>query len=390
MKRKEIAIPIDGLLVGVTFFILIFYNFHRYIFQYNSEATSPLYTNTPLIWKVLKYVLLILFTGLFFSTQRYRDKAKPITYVLLSIVLFILIVNLVQAFMYAAFLDELEFVFYFLLLLPFWFCVQDMSDLRINYARLISFAALVLFAFNFIAIANFFISGRLPALAFEGGLVRFGSFWDDPNGFAFLCVFFVYYFFHKKKYLLALLAFINLIPAFSFSAYLLLFVSMFYWVIIGLWERSMRWIRFAGAIIIAVIFIVTYFFSELQNIYEVKKQSIDDHLYRKLIFNFFPFQESQLQFSEMWYESFLFNYFPFSIIILCLISFFFITLFFNPRKKETKFFIFLFLAANFFFSMLYIFPLNFIFIALLIDYLKSPSYRFRNAHSLTTNHTRFI
>lgn len=356
----------------IGFLALLLYDFHRYIFKYNSEGTSPTYADTPLVWKVSKYLILSVIMGVFFSVANFTrtiSKWHILIYVFVAIVV---VVNILNFFVYGIFNNqETEYCFWFLLLLPYCFVTDSVFNIDLNYNKLLTWAAIVLYASNAVAIANYLFTGRLPALAYEGGLVRFGGFWDDPNSFGILCVFYFYYFINKKKYLLALFSVINILVAFSFTAYFLLLLSMLYWAVTTYKSFNKKWTMFGVCVFALISAFVVYYWDLLVGLYEIKAESVTEHLTQKMIFNPAPLFTSPLQFSENWYESSFYNYFPFSILMHAAMLWLFLSLFVNSQNKALKFFFFLFITSSFFFSMLYTFPMNFVFIFLLIDYVKT-------------------
>lgn len=356
---------------SIGFISLLVYDFHRYIFQYNSEGTSPTYTNTPTVWKLGKYLLVPIILGIYFATLSYSNKTNKWFLPIYSLVIFILLVNVLNGVLYGEFnTDETGYCFWFLVMIPYWFSPNSVFTTKINYHKLITWSAIILYISNGIAVGNYYLNGRLPALGYEGGLVRFGGFWDDPNAFGIICVFYFYYFINRKKYLLTLSAVACILLTFSFTAYFLLIASIGYWVFKTYRVISKKWLITGVVIVLLISAVGLYFFEPLMALYEIKSESVNEHLTQNLIFNFVPLQNSSLQFSENWYESSFYNYFPVSILIHAGFLVLFISLFKNSSNKDLKFYFFLFVTSTFFFSMLYTFPLNFIFIFLLTDYLK--------------------
>jgi hypothetical protein len=353
------------------FVVLLFYDFHRYIFQYNFESTSPTYTNTPVSWKIGKYIILAIIALFFYLNLKYKIYfGKPFIFIY-SVIGVIIVVNILNYVIYDKFnIDEFQYCFWFLLAVPYWFSKYSFKDLSINYSRLIFYSAIILYLSNIYAVANYLISGRLPALGYEGGLVRFGGFWDDPNAFGIICVFFFYYFINRKKYILSVFSVLNIFVTFSFTAYLLLIFSTGYWIFSKYNLINKKW-AFISLILCILLSIVVYFnYGALLSLYSVKEESVNAHLNTSLIFNILPLMNSPLQFSENWFKSSFYNYFPISILIDIGFFILFVSLFIRARDKELKFYFFITIMCSFFFSMLYIFPINLIFIFLLADYLK--------------------
>jgi hypothetical protein len=361
------------------FTVLLLYNFHRYIFQYNFEGTSPTYTNTPTIWKIGKYLIMLLILSFFYLNASYKWRLNKSFFYIYGLVLFIITINILNVIIYGDVnIDELQYCFWFFLTLPYWFVKEKLVDFNINFTRMITIGAWVLLISNVIAIGNYYITGRLPALGYEGGLVRFGGFWDDPNAFGIICVFLFYYFASQGKILLSLFTVISILFTFSFTAYLVLIVSMAYWVLSSYKTINVKWF-FASIVLFALILSVAIInLEKLTELYAVKESSVNEHLNTSLIFNIIPLVNSPLQFSENWYKSSFNNYFPVSLLIDAGLLLLLVSLFTNSAHRELKFYFFLFIVCSFFFSLLYVFPLNFAFIFLLADHLKASHFKIKS------------
>lgn len=348
--------------------LLLFYNFHRYIFKFNSENTSPTYTNTPTSWKVGKYVVLG-FIGLFYYLN--TSWGNKITKRTLPLILALGITSIYNIFNLYYFksvsFDETGYVFYLVLLLPYLLSRYSINDLNINYYVWIKRSAIVLFISNLFVILNYLFRGVLPALAYEGSLVRFGAYWDDPNGFGIICVFFFYYFYKKRNYILAICSIICIVLTFSFSCYILLIVISVYYF---LFEKRMI---LPLIIALCILFIVFMSYSDkILDLYTLKQGSIEGHLHNEFKLNLLNGSFYETQFSENWYVSFFYNYFPFSPIILILfLSSIFVYSLKNWKTKKNAicFFLLIVLGSNFF-PLLYIFPINFLIVILYLDIFR--------------------
>jgi hypothetical protein len=315
--------------------------------------------------------------AIFYLCSSYKKKTSRWFLVIYSLIGLVLLVNVLNFVIYHEFdMEEAEYCFLFLLLALYWFSNSSVLEVNINFDRLFTIGAIVLYTSNAIAIGNYYLFGRLPALGYEGGLVRFGGFWDDPNSFGIVCVFFFYYFINKKRYILTIVSFVCLLFTTSFTAYFLFICSIGYWVFITYKKYNKKWLMLGAGIVLVIVAALYAYWDLIWNVYDVKSESITQHLQKKMIFNFFPLQNSSVQFSENWYESSFYNYFPFSLIIHLAFLLLLLSLFINSNQRDYKFFLFLFVVSTFFFSMLYTFPLNFIFMVLVIDYLKPKASHF--------------
>ena len=294
---------------------------------------------------------------------------------------YIFIINLLSYAIYTkSIFDEFEYPLYFFMLSPLFLFPQNFIQ-KIVYEidKLLIIAAWILIFSNLYIYINYILFDRLPAHAYVGTLVRFGGLWDDPNGFSFFCVFLFFILWRKKNFITCFGLLINIVFAFSFASYLLFIFSFFYWVIIDRFKIK-------GIHVLAIIFIITiiilfflfvitpeniYYF---KGIYEAKKGSIEVH--KKLLnlnFYFIPLTNEGVQFSETWMLSFFFNYFPISPIAIFGLFHLLFKQIFTRDKSYIIYYITIFIIGMFFLPLLYVFPINFIFILLLILYIKTEN-----------------
>lgn len=183
-----------GTLVFVALLVVaLYYLAYRYPFQINSSTTSPTYSDTPPLLQLGKYALIavILVAGLVVVVTRgdarwrrsWRDARQDQRVVMVGM-------GIVSALLLArgAAVGPLDIVVVSLTLavLPALGLILLASPIspRSIWRTLVWFAGVALVV-ELAQIILFAILGRLPALAYEGSLsVRFGSLWDDPNGFA--------------------------------------------------------------------------------------------------------------------------------------------------------------------------------------------------------------
>lgn len=166
---------------------------YRYIFKYDSTGTSPTYANTPFLFKAAKYGItlgFILASALLVAIHRGRTRA-----ISRSTLYFLLWITGFFAYSCAFGLTYLQghhalehdlvfrglFFFPLLVFLPFHF--RGWISARRYFAAVIVFGCIYHVSYSVIQILAFKLFGRLPALGYPGGLVRFGGGWDDPNGF---------------------------------------------------------------------------------------------------------------------------------------------------------------------------------------------------------------
>lgn len=179
--------------------LYLFYYSYRYIFQYNSDNTSPTYANTPLAFQWGKYIVLfivILFLILFLNHRFCLTKENK---VLGLSVLFLVVQGVI---LIGAGRTSNHWIL-ILVLFPVLFYLGSNSRIEIGaIKKILNFFFAYTVIYEFIQIVLFFQMGRLPALGYATGKitdVRFGGAWDDPNGYAILLSFFFPYYFFETK-----------------------------------------------------------------------------------------------------------------------------------------------------------------------------------------------
>lgn len=167
--------------------LYLYYLSYRYPLQVNSSLTSPSYSDTPGWLQSAKYAVFILLLAmivLYFAVSRtkvrFEDRAAPPVVVLgtLAVALWPICQSIV--------LRRVELFpvgIFFLLPVVFLLVGPRLSATSVfNVLRCFAVVALIV---EVVQVGLFFAVGRLPALAYAGtSSIRFGSLWDDPNGFA--------------------------------------------------------------------------------------------------------------------------------------------------------------------------------------------------------------
>ncbi|MCH2239346.1 MAG: hypothetical protein MK060_15830 [Blastomonas sp.] len=164
------------------FLIAFYYLAYRYPFQIGDENTSPTYGPTPVVIQVAKYVTLSGTIFLILNVQSLKFRTSNLLTPLITIfAVFSLLICIIFApvnFGATTRFFEIGFTMIFAILIA-----SANSRLAINrkFIKILT----IFFWFNVIVyivqLLLFFLIGRLPALGYEGGNVRFGGVWDDPN-----------------------------------------------------------------------------------------------------------------------------------------------------------------------------------------------------------------
>ena len=234
-----------------------------------------------------------------------------------------------------------------------------------NLERCIYFMTYFITLSNLIVIISYLFFRRLPALAYDGALVRFAGFLDDPNGVGMLCSFLSIYLFYNKKYLLFFIISLNLLLTISFSSYIIFFIFI---IIISIGNNSFKLL-----LLILILFGALFGFFNidyLYYIYEQKSGSINVHM--GMDFHILSNIYKPLVMHESWLLLCIFEYFPVSIIFIFILAN--ITAYFFMSLKNgldfISMYILMFAAGNLFIPYVHTFPNNFLFFIFLAVYFR--------------------
>ena len=277
----------------VSFLLILafYYLSYRYPLQINSADTSPTYRDTPFVFAITKYVLvsiLLLYYFMRASISLSLAKNKLSEAIGLVVILYLF----THAFLGSILSKNvylLEAGIFFVVILPiyvFKFSGISMSKLS-KYVTCFIYLSI---AFELLQVILFYSFGRLPALAYKDSLlVRFGSIWDDPNGFSFVITFLIAFVVYGRcrfvrKVVLILILFSMLLITQSFTG-IAAAVGAFMagsWILV-LFEKNKKTLKYItystlfGIICVASIFylINTDLFAEMLFL---KSDSISEHL----------------------------------------------------------------------------------------------------------------
>ena len=211
----------------IEYFFLNIYLWYRYAFRYNSTLTSPTYYDTPTIWKIGKYIIIVVFLGMYVVLNGFKIKSsyKKLTILLMAVSIII--------FVKAVIVKDIEFFAKWVLMI--W-AAYPMLTIRMTDGFQVRFLQInkVIFIFHVVYSAVqcglYILQGRLPALAYRGGMVRFGGGYDDPNAFAIYLMLPIAYILYNiikehgktKDYILLAICIVLLIMTISFAGFLAL------------------------------------------------------------------------------------------------------------------------------------------------------------------------
>jgi hypothetical protein len=281
-NRQKVSAQSDSLALLLLYTVTLYLSY-RYPLQINSSVTSPTYVDTPISLQLGKYVLILFFalSTILFSSG-HLGRAHRITkfgaHGALSLVLMMWgSVTLVAGFS----IDVIEFIFLWGMSLIFGVFLAPPHTGKIE--KFLKVVGMISVVTSLVQIALFIAVGRLPALAYAGSLsVRFGSFLDDPNGFALLCLFFLYYFKNDQSIIGRVIFFCHIPLIFLTQSLTIIIISILFLGFYLLWSLAYK-PHIAYLALVAVGFFVTLlleFFpiETLLILYEEKYQSIVGHL----------------------------------------------------------------------------------------------------------------
>ena len=171
--------------------LFLYYFSYRYILQYNGSGTSPTYSDTPFVFQIFKYVVftISLLIVVCQGKKKLRTKTPSTVVLITSITVISIFWGVVNNF-------TQQIGFGIILLMPLVYLTNyKMINLAVIDKIMISFWLFSL-CYEIIQIYLFATQGRLPALAYLSPKitdVRFGSTWDDPNGFSVILSFYLIY-----------------------------------------------------------------------------------------------------------------------------------------------------------------------------------------------------
>jgi hypothetical protein len=294
----KVKINKDYIFFNLLFFIAFYYASYRYPLAINSTSTSPTYMDTPFLFKVAKYIAVLLLVGLYmfmsFLAQRKNLRINNFFLVYLSLYIFLFIYPVISTILFfgseSVAPQLIETGFYFLIPIVMLLFANQIN-IEILFKSLKWFLYLALFV-NFIQVILFFIFGRLPALAYENSIaVRFGSIWDDPNGFAIFLSFLIPFgfivtngFSKIKRIIIILGLLISLMVTQSLTGIIgVLMTLIFGNILLLLLSNRTKYAKFIVKIIILFIIIglilynIDYIYNFIQQFMLMKQGSIEAH-----------------------------------------------------------------------------------------------------------------
>lgn len=270
----------------IIFNVYLYYYGYRYILRYNDSETSPTYSDTPLVLQIGKYILILLLIAIFLL-YTFKKKIKIRGRKVLVFMAFLVLI-LQELYCFIIYKNSNQLTFTICLLPPF---LMILFNEKINYKALdksIEIFVYVSILYEILQVLLFVGMKRLPALAYDTGVftdVRYGSVWDDPNGFGLFTIFLIPYSFYKFKGLKRIIICVLLLGilglTFSLTAIAVAVVIAFVAIVASMLKNTKRslWIYIVtlSVIIVGIIGALTKIDSFIV-FYNSKQGSILGHL----------------------------------------------------------------------------------------------------------------
>ena len=246
--------------------VAVLYDVYRYPFRINDTSTSPTYRSTPLALQAGKYAILgVLAVVLLVVAARNRRelaRLRGVELLLLCLGSYALLrAGVATASAHST--SSLRTILPFVCGIPFalagasWILARPgRSTSFIRATAVFGCAVIVLHAaVNVVEMALWGATGRLPALGYSHGLVRFGGIWDDPNSTAVFSALLITAVLggvlagrRRLAAVAVVAALFNLVVAWSFSGWLVFVIGM-----VGVGVPRLGWRRVAGGLALLAV-----------------------------------------------------------------------------------------------------------------------------------------
>ena len=246
--------------------VAVLYDVYRYPFRINDTSTSPTYRSTPLALQAGKYailgVLAVILLVVAARNRRELARLRGVELLLLCLGSYALLrAGVATASAHST--SSLRTILPFVCGIPFalagasWILARPgRSTSFIRATAVFGCAVIVLHAaVNVVEMALWGATGRLPALGYSHGLVRFGGIWDDPNSTAVFSALLITAVLggvlagrRRLAAVAVVAALFNLVVAWSFSGWLVFVIGM-----VGVGVPRLGWRRVAGGLALLAV-----------------------------------------------------------------------------------------------------------------------------------------
>lgn len=241
------------------------YYFLRYPLQYGDTSTSPTYSATPLFYQAGKYGLFALMLAALFvlcclhaPRLRLRTQDALPFVVLGSVLSYACLMTLIAIFTQGAAAAGHMLKALFVIPAAFFIPAFYQENTLGHFERVFKALFKLHLLYSAVQVILFLSTGRLPALAYIGGVPRFGGGYDDPNAFGIFLIIPLLYAIgsrglrRRRLLLLAITALLLATQSLTAIGAALLAVTTFC-LIRGMWKTLMAAVAMAAAIAIAIL-----------------------------------------------------------------------------------------------------------------------------------------
>ena len=359
------------------------YQSYRYPLKYSSSGTSPTYSDTPLAFQLVKFLVAIALCMLSAVYIPRRSLAFR-KWAFATLILCLSLYPIVKALGGDAEdkVSYLNVAFWPLACLILVLAVDRVSVKAVD--RFFRFVLIYALLSDLVQIVLFFTIGRLPALAHAGSLsIRFGGFIDDPNGFAallYMLAGWAYYRFTGRRFFVtmtALLFCILFTQSFTAVGFLALIASLLVARALLRPRKLLLTVCLGAVVAVALVAVWSPLSQVIGTLAQGRSNSVDQHLSQLTSVTlasplWWLFGDTTYSQFESWWGSSLINFgTPWYLLSLGLVATLFVSVFRrfqraqNPRDKAVLSGLLL-LSAYFVFGnanlpLFTIFPINFLF-----------------------------
>ncbi len=284
MKIKSLQRGRESWILWLSVAICTLYQSYRYPLQINSTGTSPTYADTPFGLQAGKFIL----AAPLFAMSVYKfahQKASLKSWLMALAALFIASSAL---FKLSGDPDAryLDVAFWMLFSMTLAGSVDSVKVSAIE--RYLKYLLIYALGSTAVVVFCFFAFGRLPALAYEGSyVIRFGGFWDDPNGFAavlFLLLAWSYARFRGRRRFFILTAIvISMVITQSWTGLAFLLLISFLWMARIASRRPVLAALLICCGVLAAVLVTRYIAlspgEAVQQLLSDKQESIEGHIF---------------------------------------------------------------------------------------------------------------
>lgn len=174
-------------------FITHVYFIYRYPFKYGSASTSGTYSSTPFIFKVGKYLIVLLME--FYVLVQYTLSTCKVSLsrgqkiIIFFVVLFASYLSFSSVLNIGSGVGNISFAVETTFFIPLvLFFALFLNKKEYFYTEIIFYSFAYHLFYSLVQVILYVMVGRLPNIGYPGGFARFGGGWDTPNAFGMFII----------------------------------------------------------------------------------------------------------------------------------------------------------------------------------------------------------